>query len=455
MTAREIDTGISALLGAPKRLKLLAFRGRGCSPLAALPWLLWSPNTGSMKRSGLSRLVFAALVTVLLIVLNLRLYYSPYSRAGELDTEGLAQLRFLDDAIAAGAADQMQRLFPEGFVFLHALHGLSWAELARAPAASSALRAEALQRARSALREIESEQGRAVFSQKLSPPYGIFYAGWSTWLRGVILHAAGPDVDPEEARLFTAQCDRIAAAFDQSATPFLQSYVGSAWPSDSLTAVAALRLHDYLLTPRYERTIAEWLQRLRSRLDAETGLIPHAAFSASKQESVRGSSQSLMLRFLMEIDPGLAGEHYRQYRTLFHTTWLGLPAKREYPVGIDGMGDVDSGPVVFGIGASATVVGLGTARAFNDDRLATALGQAMELVGFPFSMSERKRYIGGMLPIGDAFLVWSKLARPHVAAPPPGAHAPLIAWWWRLPTHAISLGIVFLLGLWLRLMRAI
>ncbi len=164
-----------------------------------------------MQRPGPVRLTFAALVTVLLIVLNLRLYRSPYAEAGQLDTEGLAQLRFLDEAIADGAADRMQRLFPEGFVFLHALHGLSWVELARSPAASPELRAEALQKARNALQAIESEQGRAVFSQQLDPPYGIFHAGWSAWLRGVLLQAAGPSVDLEEALRFTAQCDRIAA----------------------------------------------------------------------------------------------------------------------------------------------------------------------------------------------------------------------------------------------------
>jgi hypothetical protein len=406
-----------------------------------------------MKRFGLARLSFAALTTLLLLTLNLRLYRSPYAKEGVLDTEGLAQLRFLDDAIAAGAADEMQRVFPEGFVFLHALHGLSWAEIARSPAASESLRTEALQKARRALQAIESEQGRAAFSPKLKPAYGIFHAGWSAWLRGVILQAAGPAVDAEQAQRFTAQCDQIAAAFDESPTPFLQSYAGSAWPADSLIAVAALRLHDHLLTPRYERTIAEWLQRLRSRLDPETGLIPHTGFSAIREDRVRGSSQSLMLRFLVEIDPGLASEHYRQYRTLFHTTWLGLPARREYPVGIDGMGDIDSGPVVSGVGAAASVVGMGTARTFNDHELATALGQSIELVGFPLSVSERKRYIGGLLPIGDAFLVWSKLARPQVAAAPSGVHASLIAWWWRLPTHAICLGIVLLLALWLRLVR--
>jgi hypothetical protein len=407
-----------------------------------------------MKPPGLVRLAFAALVVALLIALNLRLYHAPYAGTGELDTEALAQLRFLDEAVSSGAADQMQRVFPEGFVFLHALHGLSWAELARSPAASEELRAEALRKARSALQQLESEQGRAVFSPKLEPPHGIFHAGWSAWLRGVLLQAAGPTVDSAEARLFTAQCDRIAAAFNQSATPFLQSYPGSAWPADSLVAVAALRLHDHLLPPRYEQTLVEWLQRLRPRMDEATGLLPHAAFSGPKEERVRGSSQSLMLRFLVEIDPGLAAEHYRRYRTLFRTTWLGLPAMREYPVGVDGAGDIDSGPVVFGIGAAATVVGLGTARSFNDHELATALGQSMELVGFPLSLSGRKRYIGGLLPIGDAFLVWSKLASPHLAAPHSSGHEPLIAWWWRLPTHAISLCIALSIAFWLHRVRA-
>src|SRR5690606_23405399 len=68
--------------------------------------------------------------------------------------------------------------------------------------------------------------------------------------------------------------------------------------------------------------------------------------------------------------------------------------------------------------------------------LAHALASYGELAGLPIGTPWTKRYAFGLLPIGDAFLAWSKTARPWVAAPPsppPAAVSP----WWRLPLLVI------------------
>jgi hypothetical protein len=103
---------------------------------------------------------------------------------------------------------------------------------------------------------------------------------------------------------------------------------------------------------------------------------------------------------------------------------------------MDGAGDVDSGPLPLGISLSATAVTLGAAQVHGDAPLAGALANYGELAGLPLGTPWTKRYAFGLLPIGDAFLAWSKTARPWVAtlpAPPSAVISP----WWRVPLLSI------------------
>jgi hypothetical protein len=347
------------------------------------------------------------------------------------------QLAFLRGALDRGAAVEAQHQFPEGYFFLPALYGLTWVDLGRRGPAGG--RAQALREARWALERLDSPAGRAPFSPDLTPPYGVFYTGWSTWLRGGVLSLQPTGQrDPGELRRFTDDCAALAAAFDASASPFLTAYPGQAWPVDSTVAVAALRLHDTLLPARYGGTIARWLEAVRQRLDPRTGLLPHQVTPGTGEplELARGSSQSIIQRFLVEIDPDFAAEQYRRFRDRYVVWPLGLgPAVREYPAGVDGPADVDSGPLPLGVSLSATAVTVGAAQVHGDSALAGALANYGELAGVPLNTPWSKRYAFGLLPIGDAFLAWSKAARPWVVPTPAGPPAS-VPWWWRAPLLA-------------------
>lgn len=386
----------------------------------------------SCRTAGRALYVAAtAVLTLLLLVPQVRLYRDEQPR-----TDVIAQLRFLRAELDAGLGEKMQGMFPEGHFFSHVLYGLTWTDIAGGDAA---YRDEALREARWALEQLESPAGRAAFDADLRPAYGVFHAGWSSRLRGAVVRLAGPSA-PEAAR-FTAECAELAAAFTADG-PFLAAYPGHAWPVDSIVAVAALRLHGRLFGPRFEPVIADWLTSARAQLDPETGLLPHRV--APVVRGARGSSQSLIQRFLPEIDPDWADEQYSEFRRQFVDTPLGLPGVREYPHGTAGAGDVDSGPLILGVSASATVVAIGAARVHGDRSLAGALTGLGEGLGVPVTLGGSKRYALGVLPIGDAFLAWS-------AAAPAGAEAPFppaTARWWRLPWHVLVLAVIA--GLWYR-----
>ncbi|MFG1815757.1 hypothetical protein ACGFIF_18480 [Kribbella sp. NPDC049174] len=329
------------------------------------------------------------------------------------------QLAFLRAEIEGGADHAAQQQFPEGYFFLNALYGLTWVQVGLADPDRSV---DAAVEARWALDRLKSPDGTAVFDASLRPRYGVFHAGWTNWLRGGLV--ALKHSDAAEIEEFTSASVEIATAFRTARTPFLPAYPGQAWPVDSTVAIASLRLYDELVAPRFGATAERWVAAVKTQLDPGTGLMPHQVEPATT--GARASSQSMIQRFLVEIDPAFARAQYEIFKDRF-VAGLGV---REYPKGVGGQGDVDSGPLILGISLSATVVTMGAARVERDP-LADRLAREGDLLGLPVSGPKTKRYALGLVPIGDAFLAWSASARPIVAAEQPELSSG--AGWWRDP----------------------
>jgi hypothetical protein len=79
-------------------------------------------------------------------------------------------------------------------------------------------------------------------------------------------------------------------------------------------------------------------------------------------EGSRGSGNSGILCFAGELDPEVAQRWYTSYAE-HHWVDGTVPGFREVPAGEADIVDVDSGPVVFGMGSVASLFGIGAARA--------------------------------------------------------------------------------------------
>ncbi|MEM7333454.1 MAG: hypothetical protein AAF490_15300 [Chloroflexota bacterium] len=404
-----------------------------------------------MNRLRIKQLFFTA-TAILIFIPNLRLYVPratipPQSR---LTNNIQAELRFIKQSIENGAGADMQALFPEGDFFLNVLYGLSWVNVGLQLPQADPQRLEAIQEATWAWENLGSEASKRPFqvSQSLAPSYGIFYTGWRTYLLGGILLMQDPDnVNQSQLAQFTTNCAAIAEAVSRSPTPFLSAYPSASWPVDMLPAMVALKIHGRLVNDDYEPIIEQWFTQLPSYLDTNTGLLPHRTQYATGRplQGARGTSQVLILRFMAELDPAFATGNYNIFRENYVIYRWGLPGVLEYPKGIDGIGDVDSGPLLDGVSLSATAVMLGTSRVFGDTNLSNALWHSGEMLGFPIRWNGQKRYWFGILPVGDAFVVWSKTAVSWLEPMPQQTFPRLIPWWWRLPFHLLSLlGLVLL-----------
>jgi hypothetical protein len=405
-----------------------------------------------MDLAKLGHRLGAAAITLLLLALNLRLY-GPGSEAygpERLGPDVVPQLRFISESLRAGSGEQMQNAFPEGFFFTHVLYGLAWVEVGLREPNRTPLHNEALREAGWALDKLNSSAGRASFSAAMNPAYGVFYKGWTGWLRGGVLMIQPAESRPAgEVARFEADCLALADAFNRGATPYLSAYPGQAWPVDSVVAMAFLRLHDKLFPPRFGATVERWLRLVRERLDPATGLIPHRVDPVTGKpiEGARGSSQSLIARFLIEVDPAWGRAQYALFRQQFVAPFLGVPGVREYPAGEMGFGDVDSGPLVFGFSASATVAAIAAAQVQNDREVSSAIISASEAAGLPIEWRGRKLYALGLLPVGDAFLVWTKTSRLWIATGSDADLPAMVARWWRWPLHTAAF-LIFLI-VWL------
>jgi hypothetical protein len=355
--------------------------------------------------------------------------------------DALPRLQFLRRSLDDGTAERMQQLFPEGYLFTNLLYGIAGIDVAERLPSDDPNRANAVRESRRAASAADSTTGRAPFTRSLDPPYGVFYAGWTTWLDAGVLRAeGGPAADPEAAAALHTAVDGIAASVDRSVAghrPFLQAYPGAAWPVDTVVAIAAVRAADRVLGTDHQGTVDRWTAEAHQHLAPATGLLPHQVdpVTAAPMTGPRATSQVVLLRFLFDIDPTWATASWSTFRRLFASDVPGAPALREFPAGTSGSGDIDSGPLIIGLSASASAVGLGTATVFGDRTVARGLAGLAETTGVPIRLGPTKRYAGGLLPVGDAFLTWSATARPWISGRSPVTDE---AWtgapgWWRLP----------------------
>lgn len=355
------------------------------------------------------------LVCSILVYLNMRLYYSPTYLKNESTTinqEVLHQLRYLKTMLHKGGGKTAQGKYPEGFVFMNALYGLTWADFVQNLSSADTLRKEGLEEIDWVLKELDSQYAQRNFPYELNPQRGIFYVGWKNYLLGKkLLLQSSKERSGQQFKQFKEQCTSIYAAYEASGKTYLESYKKLAWPADNVVAVASLSLMNQLDSPTYKLFIDNWILGVQQKLDTTTGLIPHEVNFETETvfEEAKGSSQSLMLNFLIEIDSIFAQTQFEKYRTQFLDYRFGLPGIREHPKGKKGFADVDSGPVLLGIGGSASLVGQRTMALYNDVETTIGLRNCIESFGAAYTTDQQKIYVLGLEPIADAFIAWANV----------------------------------------------
>ena len=111
------------------------------------------------------------------------------------------------------------------------------------------------------------------------------------------------------------------------------------------------------------------------------------------------------------MDATYARGLYERYQEHFLINRLGIAMFREYPESAAGSAGIDSGPVIWGAGVTATGVGLAASLSNGDFRTAEDIHALAAALGLKYNITHDDRhgsqYLFGLVPVGDAFLTWA------------------------------------------------
>jgi hypothetical protein len=162
------------------------------------------------------------------------------------------------------------------------------------------------------------------------------------------------------------------------------------WPADQSVTLCSLYLYDRTHgTTLSTEPIAGWLAWMREHTDPATGL-PHSAVSEfSYSRTPRGCALSWSILYMAQFAPDEAADLYQTYRQHFFVSCGGVGGFREWPQGAGGASDVDSGPVVLGVGAAASGLGVGPARLYGDEEAYADIMRTLSMTTLPSPWGDR------------------------------------------------------------------
>lgn len=201
-----------------------------------------------------------------------------------------------------------------------------------------------------------------------------------------------------------AMTEALARRFDAGRDRLLESYPGETYPADNAVAIASIALHDRALGRPPRETVGRALRLLARHADRASGLLHQRVDSETGEpRDLPRASGTAMAAFALGTADLAAARPYWTALARQTDDVLGFGGVREYPPGREGSGDVDSGPVVFGLSVSASGFALASARRFHDRARFRSMFASAWLLGLPVERGGRLGFAAGG-PLGDALL---------------------------------------------------
>ncbi|MFT3764364.1 MAG: hypothetical protein QM820_02405 [Minicystis sp.] len=238
----------------------------------------------------------------------------------------------------------------------------------------------------------------------LESDHGHAYLGYVDLAVGMLrLLDPGTRFARDHDRLTAALARRIAAA----PHGLIETYPGEAYPADVASVVGAIGMYDRATGAHHDALLKRFAATFRATwIDAQSGLAFQAGVAATGRPAAppRASGSAIAAYFLSFADRALAMDLARALARGQQASFLGLGGVREYAPGHAGHGDIDSGPVIFGVSVSATGFAIAGARMIGDRGMYTALYRTADLFGVPVARDGARRFATGG-PLGNAILL--------------------------------------------------
>jgi hypothetical protein len=198
--------------------------------------------------------------------------------------------------------------------------------------------------------------------------HGIWLAHFNIIL-GAYQRAIGDDAHRALNSRISAHLVRKSLASDIAHAP---SHAGDTrrWPADQTAVLYSLHLFDrnYGTELALEPT-RRWLDVMRTRGTERRWKLHRSEMTGKAAGAAlpRGCALSFSVRYMAAFAPAEASALWRRYRDVFATDLGVAIGFREWPPGIERKADLDSGPILAGIGAAASGFAIGASLAVGDE----------------------------------------------------------------------------------------
>ena len=218
--------------------------------------------------------------------------------------------------------------------------------------------------------------------------------------------------------LLAERVEIMISRMNESPVLCAESYPDECWIFCNTVSLAAIRIADVLDATDHSQFLSEWVRNAQKTLiDGKSGMLI-SAFAVNGKPArcgfgPEGSSIWMSSHMLQIVDQEFATQQYQRARKQLGRSVFGFGYSREWPPGFEGPMDIDSGPVVPFIQASASASGLAmvAAGAFGDKDYFTKLLTSVNFAGFP-EESEEKLVYHASNPVGDVVMLYAMLQGP-------------------------------------------
>lgn len=221
--------------------------------------------------------------------------------------------------------------------------------------------------------------------------------------------------ETEHAATHDRIIDVLAARLRARPQRLLHTYPGEVYPMDNAAVFAGLRLHTRATGVEHP-IVDEALEIYRKRY-MQDGLLFYAVEEDGAGVELRGSATAFAAYMMSFVDRDLSAELHRGIQRRLRRRALGYAWVREHPAeaGYERM-TIDSGPIVFGAGTSATGFALAAFRLHGAESDFVGTLGLVQLFGAPLERGGRLGFVTGG-PIGNAILLAMMTADPVVSFP--------------------------------------
>ncbi len=191
----------------------------------------------------------------------------------------------------------------------------------------------------------------------------------------------------------------------------IETYPHETYPPDNTVAAASLRVADMTLETNFRTLIDEWVAQSKKLEQSPAGLIAFQIDSESgiPLQTYRGSNIAWNSFFMPLVDENYAKDQFEKFKQNMLRRIIGFAAFKEHLKGGLFRMDCDTGPVILGLGGTATGFSVAGARRTNDILLLSSLLRSVEILGMSVTKKNEKRYLAVPV-VGDSIMLAMKTA---------------------------------------------